>query len=451
MNAALTIPFLFSIITFQGLQDFDAELSKAREEITKAETVVAAAEWRLVSVYKEFENFIVNIKNAPPPAAGASLTDTMADAAQKVIIHVRGEIAAGRLSSAPGQRQQVAQELKQQISKSLESTLPAGVRAAAAARLGNNLYNITISQSEPRDAIVKLAGEIATKWLDASVPVHELWNRDLFKEVPEAKEYADARTALASANDKLARLEHPERFHPAYANTPEGMVFVMGGVYTLGPNEGYDIDTKKRKTAFQITLKPFYMDKTEVTNKQYADFLKTLPRAEAITRTPETFVKPKDGLFKIPDGRENHPVTGVNYEDAAAYASWARKRIPTEDEWEAAARGYKGHYYPYGGSYESKRANDANSEAGGTAPVATFTGDVSPYGALDMSGNVMEWTSTLEGGKQAANKLESNVGVVIRGGAFDREPKQCSGVYRWIWTGTTKVGNLGFRCVRDAF
>jgi formylglycine-generating enzyme required for sulfatase activity len=64
----------------------------------------------------------------------------------------------------------------------------------------------------------------------------------------------------------------------------------------------------------------------------------------------------------------------------------------------------------------------------------------------------MEWTGSLEGGKEAPLRLDTNAGVVLRGGCYDREPKKCSAVYRWVWPGkTTRVGGLGFRCAKDAF
>lgn len=424
--------------------DNDAELTRAREDIKKTQAIVAAAEQKIVASYQEFERFIAAAKSDPT-------APKIEAAARKAIDLVRADIASGTLTSDPAQRGKITNEIRRRAVEEFTTILPESLRGPAAGKLSPNLYNATLAAADPTEVIHKLTLDMCSKWFDPSAPVHELWNRDLFKEVGAAREYADARGALAAANEKLARLEHPERFHPAYANTPEGMVFIIGGQYTVGPNDGYDIDANRRKTAAQITVKPFYIDKTEVTNKQYYDFLKAAPRAEAKIRLPQGWQFAKDGNAVIPAGKDTFPVTGICYEDAAAYATWAKKRLPTEDEWEVAARGAKGYLYPWGASYESHRANDQNADSGGAAPVGAFPGDESPFGAFDMSGNVMEWTGTLAGGKPAPPKLDGNVDIVLRGGAYDRDPKKCSAVYRWVYASTTKVGNLGFRCAKDAF
>jgi formylglycine-generating enzyme required for sulfatase activity len=442
VNAA--IAWTLCLFIFQGGQDADTDLARARDEIKKAAAAVAATESKLVAAYRQFERFVEQCKNRPAQAP-------IAEAVGRAVESIRRDVAEGRLSADPAQRAKVQQELKQSCTKELESALPGGIHVAVAARMSAQLFNVAVSNGDARESIEKASTDMAHRWFDPTAPAHELWNRDLFKEVPQAREYADARAAHAAATERADRIEHPEKYHPAYANTPDGMVFVMGGTYMLGPNEGYDIDTPRRKSAFPVQLKPFYMDKTEVTNRQYYDFMKTLPKAEAAQRAPQTFEKQKDNSWKIPDGKDSHPVVGISYEDACAYAAWARKRLPTEDEWEAAARGQKGLYYPYGGSYESRRANDANADAAGTVPVGSYPGDTSPFGALDMSGNVMEWTATLEGGKPAPLRIDGNMSIVIRGGAYDRNPRQCSAVYRWVWSATTKTGNLGFRCAKDAF
>lgn len=443
-SSGATLSLRFTVPRTPRQADLDVELSRVRDELKRCDSAVAASERKIISVYREFENLVENLSSDP-------LAPKIAEAARRAISSVRDDESIRKMAADPTQRQNFTVELRKRFSQEIGAALPESIRGAVSGRLSLNLYSAVSGESDAGPAIQKAVADICTKWFDSAAPAHELWNRDLFKEVAAAREYADARAALASANEKLSRLEHPERFHPAFAGTPEGMVFVLGGAYTLGPDDGYDIDTTKRKVTFQVSIKPFYLDKTEVTNKQYADFLKAVGRTEAKARLPQGWQWGKDGTAAMPVAREAYPVTGIGYEDATAYALWAKKRLPTEDEWETAARGARSYLYPWGARYESKRANDLNGELGGTGPVGTFPGDVSPFGALDMAGNVMEWTATIEGGKPAPAKLEGPTNIVIRGGAYDRDPKRCSATYRWVYASTTKVANLGFRCARDAF
>lgn len=124
----------------------------------------------------------------------------------------------------------------------------------------------------------------------------------------------------------------------------------------------------------------FWIDKFEVTNAQYAIFV------EKTGHDPAAFVE--DVEFNQPQ----QPVTGVQYGDAVGYCAWAGKRLPTEIEWEKAARGTKGQLYPWGQEMDGKKAHLV-----GTAPVSIerFENDKSPYGVRAMAGNVSEWVSDL--------------------------------------------------------
>ena len=190
------------------------------------------------------------------------------------------------------------------------------------------------------------------------------------------------------------------------------------------------------------------MDETPVTNAQFAGFL-TASRYRP--RHPENFLKHwPDG--RPPSGREDHPVVYVDLDDARAYASWAGKRLPTEDEWQYAAQGLDGRKYPWGGHWETGRCNDGTT--GSTTPVKAFPSGRSPFGCYDMCGNVWEWTES----ERTDGRTRF---CIIRGGAFfdakgsnwyvDGGPRPANFATKFIlmWPGLDRCSTIGFRCAAD--
>ncbi len=160
--------------------------------------------------------------------------------------------------------------------------------------------------------------------------------------------------------------------------TTEGMVRVPSGPFRFGA------DGAARTTA------AYFVDRTPVTNRQFAQFLR-----ETSYRPSE----PRDFLKHWRDGAPpspllDHPVVWVSALDAAAYAEWAGKDVPTWEEWEKAARGTDGRTYPWGEAFDAQRTNVKERGLGGTTPVERFLEGASPFGCLDMAGNVLQWTDT---------------------------------------------------------
>lgn len=212
---------------------------------------------------------------------------------------------------------------------------------------------------------------------------------------------------------------------------PTGMVYVPGGEFTMGRNDGDEYE----RPAHKVTVKPFFIDAHEVTCREYKPFLQNNPNAT--------------GHCANYDSQE--PVTDMNWDDAVAYAKWSGKRLPTEEEWELAARGTDGRLYPWGNEWKGGMANaDA---AGGAVTAAGKAKGASPYGAFDMVGNVWEWTASplkaYTGGRipqQTPGELR-----VIRGGSYAESRNEATTTYRrgYPARGNYDYGNTGFRCAKD--
>lgn len=158
------------------------------------------------------------------------------------------------------------------------------------------------------------------------------------------------------------------------------MVLVPDGPFVMG-TDSLKSDSQNRPQ-HSVSVPAYKIDKFPVTNAEYALFV-----ASSGHRPPIHWVK-----GKIPKGMNLHPVTMVSWFDAQAYAEWAGKRLPTEAEWEKAARGTDGRRWPWGDMMDSSKLNTYYN-TGSTTEVGAFPEGVSPFGAMDMSGNVQEWVA----------------------------------------------------------
>lgn len=214
-----------------------------------------------------------------------------------------------------------------------------------------------------------------------------------------------------------------------------GMVYVPGGKMEMGRNGGDEYETP----VHTVTVNPFYMDRTEVTNEQYQQFV-----AQTGHRVP---IHWRDGKF--PSGQAELPVVNISWDDASAYAKWIGKRLPSEAEWEFAARGSDGRIYPWGNSWSAANANAGKESGGAIAKVGSFPHGASQFGILDMCGNVWEWTSSSLN-NYADESKEIAPGKVIRGGAFDTPSKRATATYRGVLPPDRLRDKTGFRLVKDA-
>ena len=225
---------------------------------------------------------------------------------------------------------------------------------------------------------------------------------------------------------------YDENFY--YAKDGKRMVLVPGESFQMGSDDGSILE----KPAHTVRVVDFYMDETEVTNLQFKRFLE------------ETDYRPKGSLSHFRDrrfNRDDHPVVNVDYEDALAYAQWAGKRLPTEVEWEAAARGGQGFIYPTGEDMTENQARfGMNITVGTTMPVKSYRPN--PYGIYDLAGNASEWVQGViypYPGNDAHSRYFGSARVP-RGGSWLSSKEDCKSYRRAILDISSDLNNIGFRC-----
>jgi formylglycine-generating enzyme required for sulfatase activity len=231
-----------------------------------------------------------------------------------------------------------------------------------------------------------------------------------------------------------------------------GMVFVPGGEFARGRTYQWsDYDVKWYPTAHQddrpvktIRVDPIYLDQSEVTNEQYAAFVKATGH-----RAPYHWIK---GQF--PADKAKHPVVNVSWDDATAYCTWQKKRLPTEAEWERACRGIEeGAMFPWGNRGITPK--DAHYSSQVSSPVCAK--EKNYFGLCDIIGNVWEWTSdwymrTYYQESPTDNPKGPPKGMyrVLRGGSwFDEPPLFLTCSYRSWARPVERSPTVGFRCAKS--
>jgi formylglycine-generating enzyme required for sulfatase activity len=223
------------------------------------------------------------------------------------------------------------------------------------------------------------------------------------------------------------------------------MIHIPAGKFVMGSND-YD-DAKPPHT---VELSEYYIGKYPVTNREYQAFVR-----DAKYKAPKSW-----GGDQFPQGKANHPVVYVSWKDAVAYCKWLSKktgsqyRLPTEAEWEKAARGTDDHRYPWGSAAPNKDLLNYKNNVGDTTVVGKYEGGKSPYGVYDMVGNVWEWVNDWYGKtyyqkSPTKNPLGPTSGEsrVLRGGSWGNfDFHNVHSVYRCYNAPTYIIDDVGFRC-----
>ncbi len=248
------------------------------------------------------------------------------------------------------------------------------------------------------------------------------------------------------------------------------MVHVPAGEFLMGSAADANEAQANEKPQHAVTLDAFWIDRMEVTNSQFARFVaetKYVTDAEK-AGTGEVFdgtrvwVVTKGADWRQPWGpgssnEGDHPVVQVSWNDAKAYCEWAGRRLPTEAEWEMAARGTDGRTYPWGNATPDATLANFGMNVKDTTAVGSYPAGVSPYGALDMAGNVWEWVGdwyafTYDSSSPAANPVGPETGEyrVLRGGSWDNPSWYVRSAFRLGVRPDVSYGHYGIRCARSA-
>jgi len=259
--------------------------------------------------------------------------------------------------------------------------------------------------------------------------------------------------------------------NPLYNNNDDpdkDMVCVPAGAFTMGSNSG-GLD---EKPVHNVYLDAYYIDKYEVTNAQYVAFLNEALSTGGIQACNSTVTKDDQELldlndpycqisfngnrFSVKDDKAFYPVIEVSWYGADAYAKHYGKRLPTEAEWEKAARGSDGRPYPWGNNGPDSSNCNCKDYVGHTTPVGQYSpvGD-SPYGCFDMIGNVWEWCNDWYDANYYANSPTNNpkgpvTGAtrVMRGGSWDDHDRYLRVARRVDHEPTLTFNSIGFRCAK---
>jgi formylglycine-generating enzyme required for sulfatase activity len=238
----------------------------------------------------------------------------------------------------------------------------------------------------------------------ANVPLEVLNQLDEARQKLERIEQELERREQAHGVEALAGVSPPKGSTPAVSYQEKAaaprqpfepeMVLIPAGWFLMGSDPQKNKEARdNEQPQHYLYLPDYYLAKTPVTNIQYAAFVRATGHSQ-----PKQWEKGRP-----PEGKEDHPVVYVSWYDTLAYCEWLARvtgrpyRLPGEAEWEKGARGTDGRIYPWGDEWDERRCNSEEGGPGDTTPMRAYPGVASPYGLLDMAGNVWEWTRSLWG------------------------------------------------------
>ncbi len=320
---------------------------------------------------------------------------------------------------------------------------------------------------EPRDSIVVLRGKMPRRGIGCFLATSSRSTADSLKPFLQTQRQASSRFRDDTSHPRRETRLIAPMAGPKAKSVPDGMVAVRPGPDTkltivmrmrecgyydsmTDSEEGYWSSYNFQTREFQRLLEPraYAIDETPVTNARFHEFV---TRAQYRPRDDRNFLKHWDQGKPTAEQAE-HPVVWVSLEDARAFAQWAGRRLPTEEEWQFAAQGGDGRAWPWGPNMEPGRCNDGSLKT--TTPVRSYPDGRSPCGCLDLCGNVWQWTES----ERTDGRTRF---CIIRGGSYfaaqgsnwyvDGGPRAANFATKFLlmWPGLDRCATIGFRCAVD--
>jgi formylglycine-generating enzyme required for sulfatase activity len=427
-------------------------------------------EWPNDASRDEFEELVSSIGQIVPPSVQSVAATSVAEVAVPAVTevertikspsnaaYVRADITSFATEPAPppaaiGRRRVERLERIKKIARQ-----PIGRAAAAFVLLGIALFGIlwwvyrTPTATSARSSDPSGASANA----NAGTPAHSNSPADIASS-PQAEVTKNARPSVA---------DNPAAWMPAFVEVPAGL-------FTMGSNKAKDLQADDDELPqHQVTLPTFFIARDEVTVRQFK------------ACAGEGGCKPSDDRSLA--GPEDLPVRFVSWHEAIAYCAWLQNKLisspatpadlanalegrregrawhvtlPSEAEWEKAARGTDGRTYPWGDTIDPAKANYYETKRGGPTAAGSFPGDASPYGVQDMSGNVLEWTRSHyrpypyrpADGRENLNAGD-DIRRAVRGGSFDHPAREVRVADRGRRDPDNRLSTLGFRVVVTPF
>ncbi|HEV7376245.1 MAG TPA: SUMF1/EgtB/PvdO family nonheme iron enzyme [Pyrinomonadaceae bacterium] len=405
-----------------------------RERVEALERERAAREQKELEEQAARSSHVEKVQSQPLPPLNLDATQSQR---QGIITQpVDGDsLSEDEQPIAGQQRQQTAQEDSQALWRSRQPTFDSSLHNVAAVAPKTGISKALLAAII---GVVLIAGGIGAWLMLKARSSKGLENNNNAQNQNRGEQQSPTPTPTQTQTPTPTPAPPTGNFKPEFVSIP-------GGTLEMGRDDG----TPWEVPAHLVVVKSFSMDKTEVTNAEYAVFVH-----ETNHKPPSSFAGDKPFV-----GSELLPVVNVSYDDAVEFAKWRSKRdgvtyrLPTEEEWEYAARGGdQGNLYPWGNTWVSGRAGTKDSGAAGPKPVGSYTEDKTRWGVLDMAGNVYEWTSSKAApypGSSLKIKPENKNWIIVRGAAYLTDYKQKPpATYRDWFPPSTRESVIGFRLVR---